>query len=148
MQILSSAFLPNDYIPIEYTCDGANLSPPLAITGVLPGTKSLVLIVSDPDAPSGDWVHWLVWAIPPKTTLIDKGTVPLGAIQGVNDFGREGYDGPCPPSGTHRYQFRLFALNHTFSPEISPLIKKAGLLRLMADHILDEASLVGLYSHQ
>jgi hypothetical protein len=112
----------------------------------LPGVESLVLIVDDPDAPAGDWVHWLVWDLKPEVTVIEENALPLGAIQGLNSFGDPDYGGPCPPSGTHRYQFKLYALNTSLSETLSPLSRKAEVEAAMDGHVLDQATLTGLYS--
>ena len=110
MKITSSAFQEGGNIPSKFTCDGSDTSPPLQITGVPSEAKSLVLIADDPDAPSGLFTHWLVWNIPPQTNSIAEGSAPKG-VQGTNDFGKSGYKGPCPPPGTHRYSFKIFALD-------------------------------------
>jgi Raf kinase inhibitor-like protein, YbhB/YbcL family len=110
MKITSSAFQEGGNIPSKFTCDGSDTSPPLQITGVPSKAKSLVLIADDPDAPSGLFTHWLVWNIPPQTNSIAEGSAPKG-VQGTNDFGKSGYRGPCPPPGTHRYSFKIFALD-------------------------------------
>src|SRR5438552_15466 len=99
MDISSTEFISGGSIPKEYTCEGSNISPPLNISRTPDAAKSLVLLVDDIDAPRGKFVHWLVWNIEPKTESISKGTVPNGAVQGKNDFGKDGYGGPCPPSG-------------------------------------------------
>src|SRR5207247_4869435 len=110
MKIISSAFQQGGNIPSKFSCDGANTSPPLQISDVPAEAKSLVLIVDDPDAPSGLFTHWAVWNISPQNTTIGEGTTPKG-VQGTNDFGKSGYGGPCPPSGTHRYYFKVLALD-------------------------------------
>src|SRR6266481_5123903 len=110
MRITSSAFQEGASTPSKFTCDGAGTSPPLQIADVPSGAKSLALIVDDPDAPSGLFTHWTVWNISPQTSTIGEGSTPQG-VQGTNDFGKAGYGGPCPPSGTHRYYFRIFALD-------------------------------------
>ena len=111
MQIISAAFKSNQPIPSKYTCDGKNISPPLEFKDVPQNASSLALIVDDPDAPGGDFVHWLVWNIPPTVLSILENFVPEGAVQGTTDFGNKKYGGPCPPSGTHHYFFKLFALD-------------------------------------
>ena len=143
MKIASSAFENKQMIPQKYTCDGENINPPLQITEVPSNTQSLVLIVDDPDAPSGDWVHWLVWNINPETKLITENESPQGAIQGTNDFGKQNYGGPCPPSGIHHYQFKIYALDTTLNLPSSS--RKKGLEKAMANHILDKDMLIGLY---
>ena len=143
MKITSTAFGNNGQIPAKYTCDGADMNPPLGFEGVPAGTKSLALIADDPDAPMGTWVHWVVWNIDPKTTGIAENSIAKGAIQGLNDFGTQAYGGPCPPSGTHRYFFKLYALDTALG--IKANAKKADLEAAMKGHILGEAQLVGLY---
>lgn len=144
MELTSSAFLHNQHIPSKYTCDGENINPPLTIKNVPPGTKTLALIVEDPDAPGGIFVHWAVWNINPNTEVIKENTVPEGATEGRTDFGRLGYGGPCPPQGTHRYFFNLYALNSflTIDSYVFPDVVK----RAMRGHIIAETQLVGLYS--
>src|SRR6266568_2267554 len=111
LKITSPAFAHNGTIPAAFTCDGADSMPPLAIGGVPQKAKSLALIMDDPDAPVGTWVHWVAWNIAPQTTEIIEHSVPAGAVQGRNSWGRNSYGGPCPPSGTHRYFFKLYALD-------------------------------------
>ena len=144
MKIISLAFGHAESIPSKHTCDGENLSPPLTIAGVPDGAKSLVLIVEDPDAPSGDFTHWLVWNINPATSAVEEGAAPAGAVEGMTDFGRQGYGGPCPPSGEHRYFFKLFALDTTLA--FSPLTQKKELVEAMRGHILSQVELMGRYS--
>lgn len=146
MKIASSQFNNNGNIPSRYTCDGDDISPPLNVSEIPQGTKSLVLIVDDPDAPSGDWVHWVVWNIPPDIRKIEENSIPQGGIEGVTDFGSAGYGGPCPPSGTHRYQFKLYALDNTLDLDISA--EKKDVEAAMQGRILDQTTLVGLYSRQ
>ncbi|MGE5188771.1 MAG: YbhB/YbcL family Raf kinase inhibitor-like protein [Gemmatimonadota bacterium] len=130
-------------IPPRYTCDGADASPPLSIENVPPGARSLALIVDDPDAPRGTWVHWVVWGIDPKAREIREGVLPEGAVQGTNDFGKRRYGGPCPPSGRHRYYFKLYALDKAVDPGAGAT--KARLEAAMKGHIVGKAELVGLY---
>lgn len=146
MTISSPAFENNSQIPQKYTCDGQNTSPPLTISDVPEKAQSLVLIVDDPDAPAGTWTHWLVWNIDPKTTEIAENSLPSGALEGVTSFDKPGYGGPCPPSGTHRYYFKLYALSTKL--DLSPQVDKAQLEEAMADHILERSEIVGLYSRQ
>lgn len=146
MQLTSSAFANHDYLPRQFTCDGLGLSPPLTISGVLPGAKSLVLIVNDPDAPGGAWLHWLMWDIDPRVTDIPAASVPLGAIEGRNSFGDYHYGPPCPPSGIHRYQFKLYALNVTLADRLSPLATLEKIQSVMNRFVLEETQLTGLYS--
>jgi Raf kinase inhibitor-like YbhB/YbcL family protein len=143
LSIASPAFPSNGMIPKKYTCDGADVSPPLSIGNVPEKTRSLALIVDDPDAPMGTWVHWVVWNIAADTRDIPENTFPPEALQGTNDFGKQKYGGPCPPSGTHRYFFKLYALN-------APLALKAGAAKAqveeaMSGHLLGKAELVGIY---
>lgn len=146
MELKSSIFENNQFIPPRYTCDGENINPPLEIKEEPESVKSFVLIVDDPDAPRGDWVHWTVWNIDPRTTGIDENSVPEGAIEGMTDFGRPGYGGPCPPGGTHRYQFKLYALDIRLNLDSSS--GKEDIERAMEGHVLDYAILTGLYKRQ
>ncbi len=143
MKLKSLAFENNQIIPAKYTCDGENINPPLEWEGVPNQAKSLVLIVDDPDAPSGTWVHWTVWNISPQTTQIWENSVPAGALEGKTSFGRAGYGGPCPPSGTHRYFFKLYALNTLLDLRENSDIKV--LENAIKDRIVDQAELIGLY---
>ncbi|MBI4021803.1 MAG: YbhB/YbcL family Raf kinase inhibitor-like protein [Candidatus Andersenbacteria bacterium] len=144
MKLTSSAWQENGIIPTKYTCDGDDVSPPLTITGVPAGAQSLAMIVDDPDAPAGDWVHWTAWNIPPSINEISEGSTPAGAVEGATDFGKPGYGGPCPPSGEHRYQFKLYALDGTL--DLPASAGKAEVEQAMAGHILGQALLVGRYS--
>lgn len=143
MELTSSTFENNSLIPPKYTCDGDNISPPLDISNVPNNAQSLALVIDDPDAPGGDWVHWLVWNINPSLEKIPEGEAPENSVQGTTDFGRSEYGGPCPPSGTHRYQFKLYALDTNIN--LDSAAKKADLEAAMEGHILDQAILVGLY---
>lgn len=142
-RISSPLFADRGAIPARYTCDGENENPPLNIENVPPEAKSLALIVSDPDAPKGVWVHWVVWGIDPKARDIREGSLPRGAVQGANDFGKRRYGGPCPPSGRHRYVFRLYALDAAVDPGAGAT--KARLEAAMKGHVIGKAELVGLY---
>lgn len=146
MNISSPAFAHNGSIPAMYTCDGTNVSPSLAVSGVPQGARSLVLISDDPDAPRGTWVHWLLWNLDPTTREIPEGSVPTSAIEGTTSFRKTGYGGPCPPSGTHRYFFKLYALDTTLN--LPPAAHKDQLEAAMAGHILAQAELIGLYSRK
>ncbi len=146
LTIASPAFKHNGSIPEKYTCNGADVNPPLVIEGVPPGAKSLALIVDDPDAPRGTWVHWVVWGMDPKTREIRENSVPAGAKQGMNDFRKRNYGGPCPPSGTHRYFFKLYALDT--APDPGPDTTKAVLESAMKGHVLAQAELLGLYTRK
>jgi Raf kinase inhibitor-like YbhB/YbcL family protein len=148
--ISSAAFSDGGLIPQRYTCQGDDISPPLAWSGVPDGTKSLALIVDDPDAPDPahpkrTWVHWVLYNIPPVAHGLPEGaaTLPQGVMEGQNDWKRTGYGGPCPPKGRHRYFHKLYALDTVLHGLNSP--SKAQLERAMEGHILGEAELVGLY---
>jgi Raf kinase inhibitor-like YbhB/YbcL family protein len=147
----SSAFSEGGTIPRQYTCDGKDISPPLSWKGVPEKTKSLALICDDPDAPSKTWVHWVLFNLPPQTKALPEGvpareSVSGGRTQGVNDFGKIGYGGPCPPSGTHRYFFKLYALDTEL--KLSSSATKADLERAMKGHIVAEGALMGKYSRR
>lgn len=144
MKITSSAFQNNAKIPSKYTCDGENVNPPLQFLDVPNDAKSLVLIVDDPDAPSKTWVHWVVYNIGTKTSEVKGNSVPEGGIEGMTDFGKPGYGGPCPPSGVHRYFFKLYALDTTL--DLPQNATKQMVEEKMKGHILDKAELIGLYS--
>lgn len=143
IKISSPTFQHNENIPAKYTCQGENINPPLEIEGVPSNSKSLVLIIDDPDAPSGNWDHWIVWNINPLTKKIPENSVPQEATQGINDFRRVEYGGPCPPSGTHRYFFKIFAIDTIFNLPSSA--RKTDVLKAMQGHVLDKFELVGLY---
>jgi Raf kinase inhibitor-like YbhB/YbcL family protein len=148
MEIRTDAFAPGTSIPDKYTCSGENISPPLAISGVPQSAKALVLIVDDPDAPAGTFVHWVVYNMPPQTKGIDAGvkpgnTMPGGGMQGRNDFRGVGYGGPCPPPGSsHHYRFRLFALNGEITPQATT---GPGVEQAMQGHILTSTEMVGTF---
>lgn len=143
--VTSPAFPVGGKIPEQFTCKGANVNPPLQFSGIPAGTKSLALIVDDPDAPGGLFTHWLVWNIDPATTHIGEKSVPAGGTQGSNDFGKPGYGGPCPPSGTHRYFFRVFALDQTL--DLRSGGKRRVLESALAGHILARGELMARFSH-
>ena len=145
MKITSSAFQESGNIPAKFTCDGSDTSPPLQISGVPSEAKSLVLIADDPDAPGGLFTHWLVWNIPPQTSSIPEGSTPQAA-QGTNDFGKSGYGGPCPPSGTHRYSFKVFALDREL--DLRPSAKRTQLDASMKGHVIAQGALMGRYSRK
>jgi Raf kinase inhibitor-like YbhB/YbcL family protein len=148
LKISSSAFEEGGLIPSKYTCDGENISPALNWTGAPDGTASFALICDDPDAPSGNWVHWVIFNIPPKETGL-KENIPSGkkldngTVQGMNDFRKNNYGGPCPPSGTHRYFFKLYALDKILDADSD--LTKADLLKAIDGHILAQAQLIGKY---
>ena len=141
---IKSIFADNTKIPEKYTCDGNNINPAIEISDVPKGAKSLVLIVDDLDAPGGTFVHWVVWNISPKTEIIAEDSIPEDSMQGINSAGRQGYLGPCPPSGTHRYRFKLYAPDTALSLPTSS--KRADVESAMKNHILAQAILIGLYS--
>jgi Raf kinase inhibitor-like YbhB/YbcL family protein len=140
MKLTSPEFNDNEFIPKKFTRRGENINPELIIDDIPAGTQSIALICDDPDAPGKDWVHWVVFNIP-VTAKIEENSSP--GKQGVNDFGRNGYDGPCPPFGTHRYIFKIYALDTELDLEEG--ISKADLERAMEGHILARAELIGLY---
>jgi len=141
MKITSPDFTDNTPIPKEFTCLGEDVNPALNIEGTPKDAKSLALIVDDPDAPSGMWVHWVVFNIPPSTTTIHKNSIP--GSQGRNDFNRQNYGGPCPPSGTHHYHFKIYALDTMLN--LQEKISKKDLEFAMKGHILDQSELTGLF---
>lgn len=143
MRISSNAFGHNELIPAMYTCDGENVNPPLMFSDMPPNVQSLVLVIDDPDAPDRTWIHWTVWNIGPDTKDIPGNGIPEDAIEGVTSFGKTGYGGPCPPSGTHRYFFKLYALDSTI--ELEPDADHFRLEKAMEGHILEQAELIGLY---
>ena len=148
IKITSSAFEDGGLIPAKYTCDGADISPPLQWDAVPESTKSIALICDDPDAPMGTWVHWVIFGLPADIRELaedvppDK-TLPNGARQGTSDFGRIGYGGPCPPSGTHRYFFKIYALDREL--DLPAGARKRDLLKAVEGHILGQGELVGKY---
>jgi Raf kinase inhibitor-like YbhB/YbcL family protein len=151
MQITSTAFSEGNMIPSKYTCDGQDISPPLEWKDAPAGTKSFALISDDPDAPVGTWVHWVVFNIPFQVKKLDEKIkrekeFNNGMRQGSNDWPKIGYGGPCPPSGTHRYYFKLYALDTML--DIKPGVTKAQLLKAMTGHVLAEAQLTGKYKRQ
>lgn len=144
MKITSSAFINNGVIPKKYTCDGEDVNPPLEFIDVPENTKTLALIVDDPDAPMGTWVHWVLYNISPDCRKIEENSVPKGAMEGINDFRKRTYGGPCPPSGTHRYFFKLYALDCVI--DLKGTVTKKDLEKAMDGHIIAKAELIGLYS--
>jgi len=151
IKITSSAFENGGLIPAKYTCDGADMSPPLQWDAVPEGTRSIALICDDPDAPMGTFVHWVIFGLPADTRELVKNipadeTLPNGAKQGTSDFGRIGYGGPCPPSGTHRYFFKIYALDTEV--DLAAGAGKRELLGAMEGHILVQGQLIGKYKRQ
>ncbi|MCA9392058.1 YbhB/YbcL family Raf kinase inhibitor-like protein [candidate division WWE3 bacterium] len=146
MQITSPVFENMGRIPDEYTCQGDDTNPPLEFSQIPEGAQSLVLIVEDPDAPSGTWDHWILFNIDAQTTAIAPNSVPSAAYQVFNSFGRIEYGGPCPPEGEeHRYYFKLYALDQLLATD-GTIVDKPSLITAMNGHILAQGELVGLYS--
>jgi Raf kinase inhibitor-like YbhB/YbcL family protein len=142
LQIKSPVFSDNAKIPAKYTCDGENINPPLSISGVPSTAKSLVLILDDPDAPGGTFNHWVVWNMPATTGEIKEGG-PVPGTQGINSGGENGYFGPCPPSGIHRYIFKLYALDNTLN--LDSYSESSAVKQAMNGHIIEQAQIIGLY---
>jgi len=143
LTVSSPGFSQGEAIPARHTCDGNDTSPAIVIDGVPPATRSLALVMDDPDAPMGTWVHWVVWNIPPQTREIPEHSLPPQASQGKNDWHRNTYGGPCPPSGTHRYFFRAYALDTVL--KLGNSTTKADLERAMQGHVLAKGELMGTY---
>jgi len=151
MKLTSTAFSEGGMIPAQYTCNGPDVSPPLNWEDVPEETKSLALIADDPDAPVGTWVHWVLYNLPADTHELQEDlpktkVLPNGAMQGTNDFRKIGYNGPCPPGGTHRYFFKLYALDEMV--DLNPGARKKDLLDAMKGHILAECQLMGKFSRR
>ncbi len=148
LEVRSSAFGEGSSIPSDFTCDGADMSPSIAWSGVPSKAQSLAVIVDDPDAPSGNWVHWLLYDLSPALTRLPAGipvasVIPDGGFQGRSDFGKAGYSGPCPPEGTHRYFFKVFAIDRIL--HLEPGVTKKEFLAAMQGHIVAEGSMMGTY---
>lgn len=141
MELTSPAFANNTPIPDKYTCKGEGVSPPLHVNSVPAGTQSLALVVQDPDTPN-NFTHWIIWNISGTSSVIKENNVPAGAIEGLNETGKVGYTPPCPPSGTHRYLFKLYALNRQLSLE--PGAHAYALTASLEGHVLAKAELIGL----
>lgn len=153
LKIKSKAIKNGEKIPIVFTCDGKDMSPPLEFSEIPPKTKSLVLIMDDPDAPMGTWVHWVVYNIPPSTKELQpdipkKKTLKNGIIQGKNSWGKIGYGGPCPPkiTGAHRYFFKLYAIDKKLN--LFPGATKKEVLNAIKGHIIEQATLMGIYKRK
>ena len=146
ISITSPSFQAGGDIPTKFTCNGTNVSPELQISSVPNEAKSVVLIVDDPDAPRGLFTHWIVWNIDPKTTRVAENSAPAAGVQGTNDFGKRNYGGPCPPSGMHRYFFKIFALDTKL--ELKPGARRAELDAAMRGHVLAQGELMARYSHK
>jgi len=149
--VTSKAFQAGSFIPQKYTCDGKNVSPPLKWRGAPPGTQSFVLVADDPDAPKGTWVHWVVFDIPPTLDMLPEAMPPIKKLanaerQGTNDFKKIGYGGPCPPSGIHRYFFKVYALDTML--RLEPGATKPQVLDAMEGHILAQGVLIGTYKRE
>ena len=151
LTLTAEAFAPGQAIPIKYTCHGQDISPPLAWSGAPAGTQSLALVMDDPDAPMGTWVHWVVYNIPADAAGVSEGAsqakavafnLPAGAQQGMTSFRRAEYGGPCPPSGVHRYVFHLYALDTILAQQG---MDKAALLEAMQGHVLAQGELTGVF---
>ena len=149
IKLTNSVLKDGEFIPKKYTCDGANVSPPVEWSGTPEAAKSIALICDDPDAPAGIWVHWVIFNIPASANKLNE-NIPFdkvledGAVQGKNDFRKIGYGGPCPPGGIHRYFFKIYALDKRL--ELKPGATKGELLNAMEGHILAEGKLMGRYS--
>lgn len=142
-KLLSPAFDSDERIPVRYTCQGDNVSPPLEFSGVPSDTQSLALVLHDPDAPNGDYLHWAIWDIHPGITDIPEGAVPLGAVEGRNDFGDQGYGGPCPPSGVHHYEFDAYALDASL--KLPAGSERDKVMAAIESHRLAKTTLVGTF---
>ncbi len=143
MALTSPFFNDGEAIPVQFTCDGEDISPDLDWFGTPGETVSLALIMDDPDAPSGTWVHWVIYNLPFDLNGLRQGETGVG-VDGINSWSRTGYGGPCPPSGTHRYFFKLYALDTEL--DLAPGADKASLLTAMEGHIIGQAELMGTYS--
>lgn len=143
LKLSSPAFKNGETIPSEYTCEGKDVNPPLLFEYIPGNTKSLALVMDDPDAPAGTWVHWVIWNMAPDTREIEENSVPVDAEFGMTSSNTKTYGGPCPPSGIHRYFFKLYALDTRLNlPEGA---SKADLEQAMQRHIIEQAELVGIY---
>lgn len=143
IQVTSSAFKHNEEIPKKYSCDGKNINPDLNFDNVPSGTESLFLIMDDPDAPGGTFIHWVVWNIDPSS-VIKENSVP--GLQGANSFGKSSYGGPCPPSGTHRYFFRVYALDTKINKKEGSTKKE--IEKAIEGHVIGKGELMGTYSRK
>ena len=146
LKVTSPVFENNKNIPLKYGCDGDNVNPPVQIEDVPSGTKSLALILDDQDAPRGTYVHWILWNIDPATKEIKENSVPEGAVQGMNDFKKNLYGGPCPPTRPHKYVFKVYALDTRL--ELDPKSTKIDLEKAMERHIIGRGTLMGVYKRE
>lgn len=144
MNISTPAFNNGDPIPSKYTCDGEDINPALHMNDIHPDAKSLVLVMDDPDTPAGTWIHWVVWNINPHITKIAENSIPEDGIEGRTSFGKSSYGGPCPHQGTHRYFFKLYALDTLLT---IPLTSEArGVEEAMKGHVIADAMMMGTYA--
>lgn len=152
LNVTSAAYVDGTAIPVKYTCQGEDVSPPYEWSGAPAGTKAWAIIFDDPDAPMRTWVHWILYNLPPETTRLPEGAstgpgLPTGSVQGKNSWGREAYGGPCPPAGkAHRYYFKVYALDAELS--LGPGAEKSTLVRAMKGHVLAAGSLHGTYKRR
>lgn len=146
MTITSEAVLADETVAQQYTCDGDNISPPLTFSDIPEGTQSLALIVEDPDAPGGVFTHWAYFDMSPATLQLVEGTTPMTGTPGINSFGSLEYGGPCPPSGSHKYYFKLFALDAML--ELPEGAMREELLQAVDEHLIEQAELVGSYARK
>jgi len=144
MKLKSKDFVDNSSIPSEFTCDGRNISPHLSWEDIPEETKSFALSVTDPDAPGGTWIHWLVYDMSKELREIERGSLPEGAKEVMNDFGRKSYGGPCPPSGTHRYFFTIYALDTEYLEGLN----KRNFSDKVEKHTIEKAVIKGLYKRR
>ncbi len=151
IHVTSDAFREGEMIPAQYTCDGRNINPSLRWSGAPKETQSFVILSDDPDAPGGDWVHWVLYDLPPTINMVPEALPPHNVLvnnekHGKNDFGRVGYGGPCPPGGTHRYFFKVYALDAMLNLPAGKTKKE--ILKAMEGHILAEGGLMGKYQRK
>ena len=140
LEVTSPAFKSGELIPVQYTCDGVNMSPPIQVTGIPEDAACLAIIFNDPDAPIGTWVHWLVWNISPQKNIAQN---KIDGVEGLNDFQQHHYGGPCPPSGTHRYVLKVYALDQML--DLSADTRQHKLEKAMSGHIIGYGELIGYY---
>lgn len=146
MNLTSSAFENDRVIPKKYSCEGIGMNPPLRITDYPMNTVSFAILVHDPDAPVGDFLHWLIWNVDPNVDEIAGGSAPIGSVEGINGMGELGWVGPCPPHGLHHYEFHIYALDKML--EIPETSTRSDFLQAIDGHVLEEATLVGLYEKE
>lgn len=146
MKIFSAGFANQEKIPVKYTCDNNDINPPIGISEAPKNAKSLALIMDDPDAPSGRWIHWLLWNIDPSTSAIEENSIPRDALSGKNDFNKIQYGGPCPQTGMHRYVFTLYALDKKLDLREGSTVSDLEIA--MDEHIIEKAELVGVYTRE